>query len=46
MRFGIYLPPQSENEKVPVLVWLSGEKVYCPMYEHVYIVEQLFCHKD
>ena len=24
MRFGIYLPPQSEKEKVPVLYWLSG----------------------
>jgi S-formylglutathione hydrolase len=24
MRFGIYLPPQAETEKVPVLYWLSG----------------------
>ena len=24
MRFGIYLPPQSANGKVPVLFWLSG----------------------
>jgi S-formylglutathione hydrolase len=24
MRFGIYLPPQAEVEKVPVLYWLSG----------------------
>ncbi|CAI4163359.1 S-formylglutathione hydrolase FrmB [Alteromonas macleodii] len=24
MRFGIYLPPQAENNKVPVLYWLSG----------------------
>jgi S-formylglutathione hydrolase len=24
MRFGVYLPPQVESEKVPVLYWLSG----------------------
>jgi S-formylglutathione hydrolase len=24
MRFGVYLPPQAETEKVPVLYWLSG----------------------
>lgn len=24
MRFGIYLPPQAEHAKVPVLYWLSG----------------------
>ncbi|GGP48589.1 S-formylglutathione hydrolase [Shewanella algicola] len=24
MRFAIYLPPQAENKKVPVLYWLSG----------------------
>ena len=24
MRFGIYLPPQAEHERVPVLYWLSG----------------------
>lgn len=24
MKFGIYLPPQIDNEKVPVLYWLSG----------------------
>ena len=24
MRFGIYLPPQAEHEKLPVLYWLSG----------------------
>jgi len=24
MRFGIYLPPQAETQKVPVLYWLSG----------------------
>ena len=24
MRFGVYLPPQAEAEKVPVLYWLSG----------------------
>jgi len=24
MRFAIYLPPQAENRKVPVLYWLSG----------------------
>jgi len=24
MRFAIYLPPQAENHKVPVLYWLSG----------------------
>ena len=24
MRFGVYLPPQTESEKVPVLYWLSG----------------------
>jgi len=25
MNFGVYLPPQSETEKVPVIYWLSGE---------------------
>lgn len=24
MNFGVYLPPQSETEKVPVIYWLSG----------------------
>lgn len=24
MRFGLYLPPQAADEKVPLLVWLSG----------------------
>ena len=24
MRFGIYLPPQAENGRLPVLYWLSG----------------------
>lgn len=24
MNFGVYLPPQSESEKVPVIYWLSG----------------------
>ncbi|KAK3096110.1 hypothetical protein FSP39_023347 [Pinctada imbricata] len=24
MTFGIYLPPQAENDKVPVVYWLSG----------------------
>lgn len=24
MKFGIYLPPQAENNKVPVVYWLSG----------------------
>lgn len=24
MKFGIYLPPQAEEKKVPVVYWLSG----------------------
>ena len=24
MKFGIYLPPQAEHKKLPVLYWLSG----------------------
>jgi len=25
MNFGIYIPPQAETAKVPVIYWLSGE---------------------
>lgn len=24
MKFGIYLPPQAEEKKLPVIYWLSG----------------------
>lgn len=24
MRFGVYLPPQAEEKKLPVIYWLSG----------------------
>lgn len=24
MKFGVYLPPQIENKKLPVIYWLSG----------------------
>lgn len=31
MNFAVYVPPQAEKEKVPVLYWLSGNSTYGEM---------------
>ena len=36
MNFGVYLPPQAEDGKVPVIYWLSGELTVIFLYtEHI-----------
>ena len=32
MNFAVYVPPQAEKEKVPVLYWLSGNLMYDEMF--------------
>lgn len=36
MKFGIFIPPQAENAKVPVVYWLSGMYIPPQEQEHQY----------
>ena len=29
MKLAVYVPPQAEKDKVPVLYWLSGDHSFC-----------------
>lgn len=46
MNFGVYLPPQSESEKVPVIYWLSGRPLICTKksFNNLFNLFYLFLH--
>jgi len=37
MNFAVYIPPQAEKEKVPVLYWLSGNSASGEMVFLIFI---------